>query len=113
MRPAESPALLAFTVADLAARWQCGQSTVRNLIRRNQLATFRIGILIRISADEVERFECQNTQCSGSAADMPLCGEKTENVAAEPSMPKIARARKRRPAGSGKGATIHHGPWGD
>ena len=104
---------LAYTVADLAQRWQCGESTVRNLIRRNELATFRIGTLIRISVDEVERFECQNTQCSDSEADTLSSGERTASEGGERSMPKIDRARKPRPAGYGKQATIHHGPWAD
>lgn len=110
----------AFTVATLAERWHCGQSTVRKLIRNGDLSAFRIGTGIRISAEEVGRYECQNTRCSDSAADTPLSGPKTpENHSApqatevdEPSTPKIARARKRKPAGSGKGATVLHGPWG-
>ncbi len=104
---------LAYTVADLADRWQCGESTVRNLIRRNELATFRIGTLIRISAEEVERFECQTTQSKGSGGDMPLSGAKTESADAAPSTPKIDRARKPRHAAYGKQATIHRGPWAD
>jgi excisionase family DNA binding protein len=110
----KAPDDLAYTVADLAARWQCGESTVRNLIKRGKLATFRIGTLIRISAIEVERFECQNTQCSDSAADTPLSIETSkERADEERSMPKIGRARKPRHADYGNGATIHHGPWAD
>lgn len=110
-RLAAEPAL-SFTVADLAARWQCGQSTVRNLIKRGELATFRIGTLIRIKADEVERFECQNTLCSDFAADTPLSGERMESAADEHSTPQIDRARKPRHADYGKLATVHPGPWG-
>lgn len=109
----------AFTVATLAARWCCGQSTVRKLISNGHLHAFRIGTGLRISAEEVGRYECQNTRCSDSAAGSPLSGPKTpENPSAppateedEPSPRKIGRARKRKPAGSGKGATILHGPW--
>jgi excisionase family DNA binding protein len=109
----------AFTVATLAARWQCGQSTVRKLIADGDLKAFRIGTAIRISAEEVGRYECQNIRCSDSAADTPLSGPKTpENPSIPPETeaegrytPKIARARKRKPAGSGKGATILPGPW--
>ena len=106
MMRSEEP--LAYTVADLAARWQCGESTVRNLIRRNELATFRIGTLIRISAEEVERFECQTTQCRGSGGDMPLSGETRA-----PYTPKIDLALRSRHAVYGKQATIHRGPWAD
>lgn len=103
-----------YSVETLAQRWGCGESTVRNLIKRGELATFRIGILIRISADEVGRYECHNTQCSDSAADTPSSIEmSTEPADEEPSTPKIGRARKPRHAASGKGATIHHGPWAD
>lgn len=107
--PDPTPSL---TVADLASRWQCGQSTVRSLIKRGELATFRIGTLIRIKADEVERFECQTTRCSDFGEDSPLSGESTESAADEPSTPQIDRARKPRHADYGKGATIHPGPWG-
>lgn len=112
---------LAYTVADLAARWQCGESTVRKLINRGELDAFRIGTLIRISADEVEKYECRTIRCSDSAADSRSSGQKTQQNPsahqatedAEPYTPKIGRARKPRHAGYGKGATIHHGPWGD
>lgn len=108
-RQTETP--LAYTVADLAARWQCGESTVRSLIKRDQLATFRIGTLIRISADEVERFECRDIPCSDSEADTLSSGERTESADAERFTPKIDRARKPRPARYGKLATVHRGPW--
>ena len=93
----------------LAERWGCGESTVRNLIRRNELATFRIGTLIRISADEVERFECQNIQCNGSEGGMPLSGERTASEGGEPYTPKIDRARKPRPAAYGRQAMTARG----
>ena len=93
----------------LAERWGCGESTVRNLIRRNELATFRIGTLIRISADEVERFECQTTRCSGSEGDMPLSGERMASADGEPYTPQIDRARKPRPAAFGKQAMTARG----
>lgn len=93
----------------LAERWGCGESTVRNLIRRNELATFRIGTLIRISAEEVERFECQTTQCRGSEGDMPSSGETLESDGGAHSMPQIDRARRPRLAAFGRPVTIARG----
>tara|TARA_B100001057_G_C22480784_1_gene806367 strand:- start:397 stop:756 length:360 start_codon:yes stop_codon:yes gene_type:complete len=100
-----------FTVATLADRWQCSEGAIRNMLDRGELQSFRIGALIRIRADEVERIECQNTPCSDSGAVSQSSGEKTESAAEQPSTPKIGRARKPRPAASGRTATIHHGPW--
>lgn len=49
-----------FSVRSLAARWGCSDGAVRNLIRNGTLSHFRIGDLIRISAEEVARFECRS-----------------------------------------------------
>jgi excisionase family DNA binding protein len=111
MLPDQVPA---FTVATLAAKWQCGQSTVRKLIDRGELTAFRIGTGIRISAEEVGRYECHNTRCSDSVADTPLSGEtSTEHAADERSTPKIGRARRPRRGRNGKAGTVLHGPWAD
>jgi excisionase family DNA binding protein len=48
-----------FSVRSLAARWDCSQGAVRNLIRAGKISHFRIGDLIRIPAEEVGRFECR------------------------------------------------------
>ncbi len=47
------------SVQSLANRWKCSEGTVRNLIRNEAITHFRLGQLIRISAEEVARFECQ------------------------------------------------------
>ena len=101
----------AFTVATLAAHWQCSEGVVRKMIERRQIAHFRIGTLIRISAAEVERFECQTTPCNDSVADMPLSGEIMASDGGERSTPPIDRARKPRHADFGRAATVHPGPW--
>lgn len=59
----------------LAARWDCSAEKVRLMCRDDELASFRLGKLIRIPAAEVERYECQNT---GSSS--------TEENSASPSM---------------------------
>ena len=101
---------LAFTVAKLAARWDCSETAIRAMIDRKELASFRIGIALRIPASEVERIECP-TPCSASEVDMPLSGEKADNDEGEGSTPRIDRAQKPRRARYGKLAIVRHGPW--
>jgi excisionase family DNA binding protein len=110
-----------YSVTKLARRWECSPSMVRKMIDSGRLQVFRLGVLIRISAVEVERFECQQSQnipSSGSEEALPSSGEDQEakptpqsSDTGSNSNRKIARARKRRGVPSGKGATIVHGPW--
>jgi excisionase family DNA binding protein len=102
-----------FTVPSLAERWGCSTGLVRKMIDRGQLRSFRIGALIRIPADEVERVECLTTPSSDSEVHMPSSGETTDSGGGEGSTPKIDRARKPRLDVSGRTATIHRGPWAD
>lgn len=103
-----------FTVPSLAARWECSEGLIRKLIDRGELLSFRLGTLIRIPAEEVERIECQNLTLSSASGDhSPSSTEtRTANDAGAGSTPKIGRARKPRPGVSGPLATIHRGPWG-
>lgn len=50
----------------LADRWGCSSEKVRQMCRAGELAAFRLGKLIRIPANEVERIECQNTDSSST-----------------------------------------------
>lgn len=60
------------TPDDIAARWNCSPAHVRRLIQRGELPSFRIGgKFIRVRLDEVEKYECPNTNCSDSAMDGP------------------------------------------
>lgn len=103
-----------FTVPTLAERWECSEGLIRKMIERGELHSFRIGVLIRIPADEVARIECQNLTASNDcAADTPSSGETMDSADADASTPKIDRARKPRHAAYGKQATIHRGPWAD
>lgn len=54
-----------YTVATLAARWQCSEQHIRDIIHKNELACFRAGRLIRIPAAEVERVECVSNGIAG------------------------------------------------
>ncbi|QUT04004.1 excisionase family DNA-binding protein [Sphingobium phenoxybenzoativorans] len=114
-----------YTVESLAARWQCSESVVRKIIRAGQLRSWRVGVLIRIGADEVERYErCQSsgaaenpTGSRNSEADSPSSGGRlsptaSRNVAVNNSRREIAKAPRRKRELSGKEATIVPGPWG-
>jgi len=102
-----------FSVPSLAARWECSEGLIRKMIDRGEIQAFRLGTLIRIHVDEVDRVECQNlTPSSASEAPMLSSTETLmESDAAAVSTPKIGRARKPRHGGSGQEATIHRGPW--
>lgn len=54
----------------LADRWGCSPDKIRIMYRAGELAGFTLGKLIRIPAQEVERYEClsgdsQDTEASG------------------------------------------------
>lgn len=103
----------AFTVASLAREWECSEGVIRKLIGKGQLRAFRIGVLIRIPADEVQRFECQNIPSNDSAADMPSSIETPPEIATESAFTRrTALGQKRRLGEDGTQATIHRGPWG-
>lgn len=46
---------LAYSAAEFADLCGCTQTHIRNLIERGELRTFRLGRLVRIPADEVQR----------------------------------------------------------
>jgi excisionase family DNA binding protein len=47
-----------YSPATLAERWDCTPQAVHRLIRKGALSCFRVGALVRIPAEEVERIEC-------------------------------------------------------
>lgn len=49
----------------LAERWACSAEKIRTMYRDGELSGFRLGKLIRIPANEVERYECQTTHSHG------------------------------------------------
>jgi excisionase family DNA binding protein len=85
-----------YTPASLAERWECSQRHVRNMIASGSLPAFRLGgVLLRIRAEDVERFEqCQNggSQDSGESSALPGMTESADVIDLEHQM------RKRRPA---------------
>jgi hypothetical protein len=46
-----------FTPKSLAARWECSEQHIRDLITGGDVRAFRLGSLLRISAAEVWRIE--------------------------------------------------------
>src|ERR1044072_1061891 len=95
-----------FTVRALADRWECSQGVIRKIIDRGDLNAFRIGVLIRITAAEVERYEqCQITRSSDSAADMPSYTTSAPSATDASLNRVIGRAPRRRRAPSGKRPT--------
>jgi excisionase family DNA binding protein len=102
----------AFTVESLAARWGCSEGVIRKMVRAGDLQCFRIGTLIRIRADEVERFECRtipsndSEKVSQSSIETPQ-----ESDAGTPLARPIGLARRQRPVNAGGSATVLRGPW--
>jgi excisionase family DNA binding protein len=57
-KPIRSPPA-AYRVAALAERWQCSSGHIYGLIRDGKLNAFKVGKLLRVKAEEVERIEAQ------------------------------------------------------
>jgi excisionase family DNA binding protein len=102
--------MIAYTVTSLAAEWHCSEGVIRKLIRDGKLGCFRPGTLIRISAEEVRRFECQNIPSSDSSGDTPSCSATEESEAAIGLSPLTALERKLRQGGFGRGGAVRTGP---
>ena len=102
----------AFTVASLAREWECSQGVIRKLVASGALRSFRVGALIRIPADEVERFECQNIASNDSETDGQSSGETGPESDTETLLPRpIGLERRRRHASGGALGTLLPGPW--
>lgn len=70
-----------YSVASLAEHWGCGTDTVYSLIRGGSLRAFKLGgKLLRIRADEVERFECQTTAYNDTEESLPSSGTKMDDA---------------------------------
>ena len=77
-----------FSIRTLAERWDCHPDVVRRMIRSGALQSFRVGALIRIQAQEVERYECsgsglQNTEAGSSLNGMTTASDTDERCARE------------------------------
>jgi len=102
----------AYTVASLADEWHCSQSVIRKAIADGRLGHFRLGTLIRIPAEEVRRFECQNIASNDFEAATPSSTEApTESDTGRGFERPTALGLKRRQGGDGRPAIVHRGPW--
>lgn len=104
----------AYTVSTLAAEWECSEGLIRKLIKSGELRCFRPGgVLIRISAEEVRRFECQNIPSSDSEAASPSSIETlTESGTESGFEPPIVLGLRRKQGEDGpRGATVLAGRW--
>lgn len=50
---------MAYTIAELAERWNCHPKTIRRLIRARKLTAFRVGREWRVPAESVAAYERQ------------------------------------------------------
>lgn len=89
----------------LADRWACSSEKIRQMCRGGELASFRLGKLIRIPAAEVERIECQNTDLSGTESNGALPTPNRDEAAFESRLerltvgqPKLALVRSGAPS---------------
>lgn len=87
----------AYTPAQVADRWQCSERHIRNMIASGELPAFRLGgKLLRIRAEDVETFECQNggsPDCGASSASHGMSQEASADV-----IDLEHQIQKRRPA---------------
>jgi len=95
-----------YDVATLAAHWGCGADTVYTLVRSGELAHFKLGgKLIRIRADEVERYECRTiTPCNDTEASSQSRGSPMVSATDARLERLIAHQPRQRPGASGKDA---------
>ena len=49
----------AYTVDTLAQRWACSRDVIYDMIRQRKIKAFKVGRVLRISAEEVARYENQ------------------------------------------------------
>lgn len=94
-KPAIAPTV--YTVAQVAQRWECSESHVRNMIEDGELPHFRLGKLIRIKKEDVEKWESSasaNTNSEDSATSGALPGAKMEESGAVSDLGKARQTRR-------------------
>jgi len=99
-----------FTVPSLAQRWGCSEGLIRKMIDRGELRSFRLGVLIRVPVEEVERVECQNLTASSDFSEgSPSSGSRMESAGESGSTRRIVRAPKLKRVLRGRQPTQEHG----
>ena len=61
-----------FSPETLAERWACSSEKIRQMCHRGEISYFRLGKLIRIPANEVERIECLTGGSSSTEDNIAL-----------------------------------------
>lgn len=84
-----------FSPETLAERWGCSAEKVRGMYRSGELPGFRLGKLIRIPANEVERYECQSTPSHGTEESLQSLGASQDDRTRDES--RLARLTNGRP----------------
>jgi excisionase family DNA binding protein len=84
------------SVPQVAERWGCSEGLIYKLIRDGRLQCFRPGSLIRVTAAEVERFECQTTASNDCGEGSPSFTDMMESGSDANCSPRIARAQRRK-----------------
>lgn len=92
-----------FSPETLAARWDCSAEKVRLMCRDGNLASFRLGKLIRIPASEVDRVECLNTPSPCTEESLPSPSETMEGRAEFRLARQIGGGPKLSPVNYGNG----------
>lgn len=71
-----------YSVATLARHWECGTDTIYSMIRSGDLQAFKVGgKLLRIRADEVERYECRTiTACNDTEESSPSSSTREDDA---------------------------------
>ncbi len=79
-----------YTPRTLAERWGCSDRHIRDLIKKNKLPAFKVGSLVRIGADVVERIEAcglSNIGDTGAFPGQPAPGQPGARSVSPP--PKV------------------------
>ena len=85
-----------FSPETLAERWGCSSEKVRRMYHDGELAGFRLGKLIRIPANEVERVECQKPTASENTEESSASSTLTRSeVALESRLERLTGGRQR------------------
>ncbi|HEX4792406.1 MAG TPA: helix-turn-helix domain-containing protein [Humisphaera sp.] len=67
MKPNTDEQSMLVTREELARRWSCTSRHIDNLVTRGEIATTRIGRLVRFSPDEIERYIAEQTKATEHA----------------------------------------------
>lgn len=84
-----------FSPETLANRWGCSSEKIRQMYHLGELHGFRLGRLIRIPANEVERVECLNTDLSNTEDNS---ASLTPNRAEAAFASRLERLTRERPS---------------